>query len=61
MADILDAVQDNLDRENERFAKQRRFYEIPQGKAGECDGCGRMRPRLINGYCGKCRDEMRKP
>lgn len=61
MPDILDAVQDNLDRANDQFAKRRKFYEVPPGKAGECEGCGNERPRLINGLCGKCRDEMRKP
>lgn len=59
MPDILDAVQDNLDREYERAAK-RRFFEMPVGKAGACEECGEQRPRLINNLCGKCRDELRK-
>ena len=60
MPDILDNVQDNLDREYERAAKRRGFYSLPEGKTGECEECGEKRHRLINNLCGKCRDELRR-
>ncbi|QNQ09289.1 conjugal transfer protein TraR [Sphingomonas alpina] len=34
---------------------------IPEGKAGECDGCGEDMGRLVNGKCGYCRDGRRRP
>jgi hypothetical protein len=30
---------------------------IPAGTSGECDGCGETFARLVNGYCGRCRDK----
>lgn len=34
---------------------------IPAGVAGECDDCGEMMPRLVDGLCGFCRDGRRPP
>lgn len=52
--DEADMAQERMEREAALI--QRLPYELPQGIAGECDGCGRELPRLINGYCGGCRD-----
>lgn len=35
--------------------------DIPLGEPGECDGCGDWFARTVNGYCGRCRDELRLP
>lgn len=40
------------------FGLERKPYELPPGVPGEC-ACGRVSPRLLNGMCGACRDEMR--
>lgn len=34
---------------------------IPVGVAGECDECGMLMPRLVDGRCGFCRDGRRPP
>jgi hypothetical protein len=34
----------------------RKAAEIPKGNPGECDGCGEWFGRLVDGYCGRCRD-----
>ena len=34
----------------------RKAAEIPEGSPGDCDGCGEWFGRLVDGYCGRCRD-----
>jgi hypothetical protein len=34
---------------------------IPAGAPGECDDCGEIMPRLVDGRCGYCRDGRRPP
>lgn len=31
---------------------------MPTGEPGECDGCGETFARVVNGYCGRCRDRF---
>jgi hypothetical protein len=37
----------------------RRAAQIPKGTHGDCDICGEYFTRLVNGCCGRCRDEFR--
>jgi hypothetical protein len=59
VADVIDEVQEQLDRDYERARKKRGPYTLPPGVPGECDGCEAESPRLIDGLCGRCRDLMR--
>lgn len=34
----------------------RNSADIPAGKSGDCDDCGRWSGRLIEGLCAPCRD-----
>jgi hypothetical protein len=56
MPDMLDAVQEQLDRDYEIGMKRLGPYILPSGTAGVCDGCEEHFSRLIDGYCGRCRD-----
>ena len=49
-AGINDVVSDAIGRAS-RFVA-----EIPEGKPGECDGCGEWAGRLVDGCCAPCRD-----
>lgn len=33
---------------------------IPVGEPGDCAECGNHFSRLVSGYCGRCRDLLRK-
>lgn len=33
--------------------------DIPKGEPGECNYCGEYFERLVNGACGRCRDEYK--
>ena len=57
----LEGILDLQERERQRRVEeaQRRAAAIPKGVPGECDFCGKDRPRLINGYCASCRDKKR--
>lgn len=37
-------------------AVQRKAQNIPKGEPGDCDECGEYFARLVDGYCGYCRD-----
>ena len=54
MADkrIEESIGDGIN-ESSRFVAQ-----IPAGEPGECDGCGETFARVVNGYCGRCRDRF---
>lgn len=34
---------------------------MPIGKPGECESCGEEFKRIVDGYCGRCRDLLRLP
>lgn len=34
---------------------------MPSGEPGTCAECGRELPRIVGGYCGRCRDELGLP
>lgn len=38
---------------------QRKAAAMPVGEPGECDKCGEDMPRLVNGWCCRCRDKWK--
>lgn len=36
-------------------------YELPVGKAGDCEVCGEWSSRLIEVVCAACRDRLHLP
>lgn len=63
MADIVDRAQPWIEEQLEYHLAQARakITTIPVGEPGECDRCGRDLPRLVDGFCARCRDELRLP
>ena len=57
MADDADRAGDRQEIELERSIAAARGYVLPEGKAGDCDGCGEWAGRLIKGFCAPCRDK----
>lgn len=53
-----DAIDMAAQIEAEHIARglQRIARDIPAGVPGECDNCGEVMPRLVDGLCGFCRD-----
>jgi hypothetical protein len=49
-APLLDAQIQNI---------RNRAAKIPPGEPGDCDKCGEYFIRLVNGYCGFCRDKYK--
>lgn len=61
MADIADQAGDLMDEEeSRRVAMIRKAAKnmVNHGK-GECEWCGGEFSRLVNGACGRCRDEFK--
>ncbi len=40
-------------------AARKAAADIPAGSAGVCEWCGNYKERLVNGACGRCRDEFK--
>jgi hypothetical protein len=40
-------------------AAQRKAAAFIVGSAGECDKCGEDMPRIVDGWCCRCRDRFR--
>lgn len=61
--DEADITQARLEREAELREKARGglTYEIPAGKAGDCDLCGEWCGRLVGGVCAPRRDKHGLP
>jgi len=57
MADDIDRASEYAERMREYLVRQHRAAAIPEGRPGECDFCGEESPRIVNGYCAKCRDQ----
>lgn len=59
--DDVDFVQETQEKIHEaRLERARlRATEMPKGEPGECDYCGEYFTRLVNGACGRCRDEFK--
>ena len=59
-----DPIDDGCQREQEDTAKaiaatREAASMIEVGFAGECLECGLDFTRIVRGYCGKCRDELK--
>jgi len=44
----------------DKNSKAMRDVVMPDGVAGDCDGCGEYFARLVGGKCGFCRDGRRR-
>ena len=40
-------------------AARKKAADMEIGYAGECEWCGDYKERLVNGACGRCRDEFK--
>ena len=61
MADIADQAGDLMDEEESRRVAmiRKKSERMEKGYAGECEYCGYEFSRLVNGACGRCRDEYK--
>lgn len=61
MADIADISDDGIEAVTSDAVKQsaRFVAAMPVGEPGECDKCGEQMPRLVNGWCCRCRDKYK--
>lgn len=59
MADPVDIAAEIVEAELERSIAAARA-PVPVGAPGECENCGDDMPRLVNGWCGYCRDGRRR-
>ncbi len=61
MSDLADRTDIEQEfRENLRINQIRKAAsEMPKGVEGECEHCGYSFKRIVGGYCGRCRDELR--
>lgn len=57
MADEADRANEYAERMRE-VALQSITGDLPKGAPGECDECGHENPRIVNGLCARCRDEL---
>lgn len=59
--DDIDFAQEKQEKIHEdRIERARlRATEMPKGEPGGCDYCGEYFTRLVNGACGRCRDEFK--
>lgn len=58
MADEIDRAQENqlLEQQAHLAMAREAAAAIPVGAPGECDGCFEHSPRLVRGFCARCRD-----
>lgn len=64
MADEADIAGEDTARENLIMNDKVAFIRLnaqymPVGTTGFCRECDKHFTRLINGYCGRCRDELK--
>lgn len=62
MADEADIANDYAERRKAKAEAEIREQakRIPVGAPGDCAECGEYFTRLVSGYCGRCRDLLRK-
>lgn len=58
MADEADIANAMIEREEAMWSPALR-YNLPEGIPGECNLCGEVSPRLIEGVCAPCRDKYK--
>lgn len=63
MADMVDrAAEDSEILDDATINHIRQIAaNIPKGEPGECVHCGEDFPRLVKGYCARCRDKLGRP
>lgn len=61
MSDLIDQANDKAQDAADHAVEERRraAAAIPHGEPGECEWCGELKARLVNGACGRCRDQWR--
>jgi hypothetical protein len=62
MADEADVANDYLEKKSAKVLadiREQAAY-IPVGEFGKCAECGYYFDRIVSGYCGRCRDLLRK-
>lgn len=61
MADIADITDDRIEiATNDAITESSRAVAaMPKGEPGDCDKCGETMPRLVNGWCCRCRDKYK--
>ena len=59
--DDIDRAGDHIEETEKRIidAARKVASDIPAGAPGECAYCGERFIRLVNGACGRCRDEFK--
>jgi len=57
MADDIDRANEYAELLREQALKAPR-PEMAKGKPGECEWCGEESPRIVKGYCARCRDDL---
>lgn len=63
MSDLIDQANDKAEllRQSAENEARKGIFSIPEGAPGECVECGLVFTRVVDGYCGKCRDDLRRP
>jgi hypothetical protein len=54
-----DTARENIIKSNAINTIRLRAAQIPAGEEGDCEECGQHFTRLVNGYCGRCRDYLK--
>lgn len=62
MADEADLASDRIENAitDGIGEASRAVAAMPVGEPGECSGCGEDFKRLVDGYCGHCRDKYER-
>lgn len=63
MADLIDQANEKVEllRQSAENEARKGILNMPKGEPGECAECGLVFTRTVDGYCGKCRDDLRRP
>lgn len=59
--DDIDQAGEHIEATEKRIidAARKEAADMPVGTKGECEWCGEYFERLVNGACGRCRDEFK--
>ena len=63
MADIADLASERMEvQEAAAIAEiRRKAAQMPKGKVGICERCGKASWRIVRGACAPCRDKHKLP
>ena len=61
MPDVIDQANDKVQENEAASIELSRIAaaNMPIGESGECQYCGYEFQRIVNGACGRCRDEFK--